>query len=227
MILTVDSSTNTACVSLTESGDILYYKAINDGKTHSQKLLPMIDICFQETNTSPQDVAAFAAVIGPGSFTGLRIGIAAIQGLAYTSGKPCIAISTLDAMAYGARDKGGIIVPMIDARNAQVYSAAYDSEDGMNKVSEDNAGPAAEISEAMKSFNKDVFFIGDGAYKNRELILESFGESANFLDESANYTAGKGAAYLAKKYFDEGKTITPAKLIPYYLRDTSAKKKFV
>ncbi len=228
MILTVDSSTNTACVSLSNDGDILYYKAINDGKTHSQKLLPMIDSCLSKTGVLPKDIEAFAAVIGPGSFTGLRIGIAAIQGIAYTVKKPCIGISTLDAMAYGTESTSGIIVPMIDARNTQAYSAAYDPSKNLSKIMEDTACSVKEIAATVKSFSEDVLFIGDGAHKNRSIIIEEFGLNAKFLDEDSNYTAGKGAAILAQKYFDENNTILPAKLLlPYYYRDTSAKKKFV
>jgi tRNA threonylcarbamoyladenosine biosynthesis protein TsaB len=100
MILTVDSSTKAASVALIDDGKIIYSSFLNDGRTHSQKLMPMVKECLNTTGINAMDMDAFAAIVGPGSFTGLRIGIAAIQGLAYTAKKQCIAISTLDALAY-------------------------------------------------------------------------------------------------------------------------------
>lgn len=226
MILTVDSSTNIASVSLIDNGNIIYSNYINDGKTHSQKLMPMIDECFIKTNLSPIDMDAFAVVSGPGSFTGLRIGIAAIQGLAYSASKPCVSVTSLDAMAYGADSFDGLIVPLIDARNAQAYSASYDSSNLLEKIISDNAGPVELIARELSSFGKDVLFLGDGAYKNKEIILDILGTRAVFLDEDNSYTTLKGASILAQRYYDENKTVNPRELMPYYFRDTSAKKKF-
>ena len=225
MILTVDSSTNIASVSVIESGCILYSKISDEGRTHSQKLMPMIDACFKEIGKSPSDMDAFAAVSGPGSFTGLRIGIAAIQGLAYASGKQCIAVGALDAMAYGAKSFNGIIVPLIDARNAQVYSAVFDGQ-SLKKVKPDDAGDVAQLARDISTLKRDALFIGDGAYKNRELIHSSFEGNASFLDADENYTAASGAAVLAQKYYDAKKGVSPRELLPYYIRETSAKKKF-
>ena len=226
MILTVDSSTNIASVSLTHDGEILYSHFINGGKTHSQKLMPMIDECFKKTGNSPKNTDAFAAIAGPGSFTGLRIGIAAIQGLAYASKKPCISISALDAMACGAKPFDGLIAPLIDARNAQAYSSVYDGNNSLKKVMEDSAGSVEKLAKAMSSLNQNVLFLGDGAYKNKELILTILGERAFFLNEKESYTTSNGAALLAQLYYDTHKTVDPKDLIPYYFRDTSAKKKF-
>jgi tRNA A37 threonylcarbamoyladenosine modification protein TsaB len=91
---------------------------------------------------------------------------------------------------------------------------------------DDTAGPVEEIASKAREFDDSVLFIGDGAHKNREIIMNSFGQSAKFLDKSENYTAGIGAARLAQKYFDEGKILSPAQLLPYYFKDTAAKKKF-
>ena len=103
MILTIDSSTNIASVSLIHDGEVLYYSFLDDGKTHSQKLMPMIAECFEKSGYTPEGMDAFAAVAGPGSFTGLRIGIAAIQGLAYAAKKPCIKIPAIGR--YGSRSR--------------------------------------------------------------------------------------------------------------------------
>ena len=225
MILTVDSSTNIASVSVIERGRILYSKISNEGKTHSQKLMPMIDVCFKEIGKTPNDMDAFAAVSGPGSFTGLRIGIAAIQGLAYAAGKECIAVGALDAMAYGAKSFDGVIVPLIDARNAQVYSAVFDGQ-GLQKIRDDDAGDVSLLMHSISKLGHDALFIGDGAYKNREAIISSYEGNAFFLDADENYTAASGAAILSEKYYDGKKGVSPRELLPYYIRETSAKKKF-
>jgi len=226
MILTIDSSTNIASVSLTHDGEFLYYAVLDDGKTHSQKLMLMIDECFKKSGHTPQDMDAFAAVAGPGSFTGLRIGLAAVQGMAYPLNKPCISISTLDAMAFGAGEFSGLIVPLIDARNTQAYSAVYNAENSFKKIISDGAGPVKDIAKEVAKYKHNALFIGDGALKNHDIIAEVLGENALFFEKEENYTAAKGAAYLAQKYFNEKKLITPRELIPYYFRNTSAKKKF-
>jgi tRNA threonylcarbamoyladenosine biosynthesis protein TsaB len=226
MILTVDSSTNIASVSLADDGDILYYAFSDDGKTHSQKLMPMIDECFVKSGCAPNDMDAFAAITGPGSFTGLRIGIAAVQGLAYAAKKPCIGVPALEAMAFGAGEFGGLIVPLIDARNAQAYSAVFDVRAGCKKVIADGAGPVEDMVRKVHKLKTDTLFIGDGARINREIIRARMKNRAFFLEGDKNYTAGHGATYLAQKYLDEGKLIRPEELVPYYFRDTSAKKKF-
>ncbi len=226
MILTVDSSTNIASVSLIHNGDILYSFFIDDGKTHSQKLMPMIDECFKASGYGPQDMDVFAVISGPGSFTGLRIGIATVQGLAYSSSKPCIAITALDAMAYGAKKFEGLIAPLIDARNTQAYYAVYDGTNSLKKIINDTAGPIEQIVNELSTLNRNVFFIGDGATKNSDIINSAFSKSTQFLEIGNDYTTLKGAALLAQKYFDENNTVKPRDLIPYYFRDTSAKKKF-
>ena len=108
---------------------------------------------------------AFAVIAGPGSFTGLRIGIAAIQGLAYSAKKPCIAVPALEAMAYGADEFDGLVVPLIDARNAQAYSAAFDADNGLYKIMDDCAGPVEDIVKEVSKHKVNTLFIGDGAQK--------------------------------------------------------------
>ncbi len=224
MILTLDSSMMCASVALIDDGKIIYSSFLNDGRTHSQKLMPMVCECFNATGYSAQDINAFAAIAGPGSFTGLRIGIAAIQGIAYTSKKPCIAINSLDALANNITCFKGVIVPLIDARNAQAYSAIYDGLN-LNKISDDMAKPVKDIAEQVKDMNTDAIFLGCGANVNKDIIIDILGDNAFFAPEHLNFQNAKTAALIAQKKYDNNQTINPRQLVPYYLREVSAKKR--
>lgn len=226
MILTVDSSTKAASVALIDDSKIIYSSFLNDGRTHSQKLMLMVDECFRTTNVKPKDIDAFAAIVGPGSFTGLRIGIAAIQGLAYTTKKDCIAISTLDALANNVPHFDGLVVPMIDARNAQAYSAIYDGTNSLIKIADDMAKPVIEIAEDVKASGRKAIFLGCGAKVNHEIIIDVLGDNAVFAPEYLNYQTAATASVMAEKKFLRGEIVSPEKLLPYYFRETSAKKKF-
>ena len=172
MILTLDSSEFSASVSLINDGKIIYSSFLNDGRTHSQKLMPQVSDSFKSTGVKISDVDAFACSVGPGSFTGLRIGIAAIQGLAYTNKKNCIAINTLDAMSLNIPHFPGLVVPMIDARNEQAYSAIYNGANDLKRVSVDMAKEVFQIAEDVKKLGRDAIFIGSGAVKNKKTIMD-------------------------------------------------------
>ena len=225
MILTIDSSTKMASITLIDSGTISYHAFLNDNRTHSEKLMPLVDECFKMMELSPQDIDAFAAIVGPGSFTGLRIGIATIQGLAYSTKKPCIGINALDALAHSVDSFDGLIVPLIDARNAQAYSSIYDGDNNYLKIADDMAKLVEDIAQDIKKMGKKAIFIGDGALNNREIIVNVLGDRAHFTSEQQDYKTAKSAAYLAEAKFLKGDTVSPSKIIPYYFRNTSAKKK--
>lgn len=226
MILTLDSSSKTASVALIDDGKILYSSFLNDGRTHSQKLMPQVDECFKATGFLPKDIDSFAAVIGPGSFTGLRIGVATIQGIAYSMKKECIALNTLDVLAHNISHFDGLIVPLIDARNAQAYCAVYDCTRNYKKVMDDMAKKVSEIAQDVKKLGKNAFFLGDGATINRNIIEDIMEKNAFFAPQNMNYQNAQTASILAQIKYDKGETIPPDKLIPYYYRQTSAKKKF-
>ncbi|MCK5129900.1 MAG: tRNA (adenosine(37)-N6)-threonylcarbamoyltransferase complex dimerization subunit type 1 TsaB [Clostridiales bacterium] len=225
MILTIDTSTKIASVTLINQGRISYHAFLNDNKTHSEKLMPLISECFNMMQLTPQDMDAFAAVVGPGSFTGLRIGIATIQGLAFSTQKPCIAVSALDALAHSVDSFDGLIVPLIDARNAQAYSAIYDGANSHLKITDDMAKSVKTIAEDIRKMKRKAIFVGDGANVNHDIIIDILGSDAHFSEEQQDYTAAKSAAQLAQTKYDNKDTLLPANLVPYYFRNTSAKKK--
>ena len=151
-ILAIDTAGKTAAVAVMRDDTLLYEMASNTGLTHSETLLPMVDTALKACGLTPAQLDLYAVTNGPGSFTGLRIGIAAIKGLAFPDNTPCIGVSTPEAIAYGLLGFEGIVIPMMDARCGQVYTALFQGKDGcLTRLSEDEALPLSELKEKLKS----------------------------------------------------------------------------
>ena len=132
-ILAVDSSSNVASVAIVDDNKLVCECVLNNKLTHSQTLMPMINEVFKKSELTPLDIDLFAVANGPGSFTGLRIGVTTIKGLAHATGKPVCGVNTLEALAYNLPFCPYIIAPIMDARREQVYNAFYKWEDGTIK----------------------------------------------------------------------------------------------
>ncbi|MDD5603964.1 MAG: tRNA (adenosine(37)-N6)-threonylcarbamoyltransferase complex dimerization subunit type 1 TsaB, partial [Eubacteriales bacterium] len=212
-ILTVDSSTSVAAVAVTEDGRLMGEYNIDSERTHSVNLVPMISDLLDRLQLKPQDIDLFAAVSGPGSFTGLRIGITAVKSMAYACGKPVVGIPSLDSLAYNIPVGSDIICPMIDARNRQVYMAAYrqNAQGRPEKLTDYMAadvGEAAgiiaglldrELDREMEEENihgsPKVILLGDGAIINRCVLEEVLGGRCIFPPpEKMRMTASSAAA---------------------------------
>ena len=128
--LALESAAAVASVALTEDGRTLAELTLDNGNTHSETLLPMADMLFRLTGRTLADVDLFAVSVGPGSFTGIRIGAATVKGLAFGSGKCCLGVSSLEVLAYGLRGQDGLICPVLNARRRQVYTALFRSDGG-------------------------------------------------------------------------------------------------
>lgn len=175
-ILALESSAKAASAALGEDGKMLAQYAQSSGLTHSRTLLSMAENMLRDLEMTMDDVDAVAVAAGPGSFTGIRIGVAAAKGLCWGADKPIIGVSTLEAMAHHLEDREDcIICPVMDARRAQVYNAKFESHGGkLTRLCEDRAISLAElIAEAAKD-GKTYFFVGDGA----DLCFEAFGKES-------------------------------------------------
>ena len=161
-ILAIESSAVSAGVAVCDGGRIISENFINAGLTHSQTLVPMIKNCMETAGVTLDDIELVAVAQGPGSFTGVRIGIAAAKGIAF-GGKECCGVSTLEAMAYSLKGIDCIALCAMDARCSQVYMAMFDCSDGVVRLCEDKAVMISEIPEMIKNFEKDVILLGDGA----------------------------------------------------------------
>ena len=164
MILAVDTSGRTASCAVAENGVLLGYRMLYTQRAHSQILLPMVKELLAETGHSVQDVDLFAAANGPGSYTGLRIGIAAMQALGFAGGKQCAGISSLEGLAWNLCGRSGILCACLAARKDLCYCAFFESDGQViRRGSVDRVLPAAEIAEQIASHHEPVMVIGDGA----------------------------------------------------------------
>jgi len=220
-ILSVDSTSVTASVAITENGKTISENFINNGLTHSQTLMPLIEKTVNNSDLSLNDIDVFAVTSGPGSFTGVRIGIATIKGMADALCKDCFTVSTLEAIAEPLKNEDCIACAVMDARCNQVYTAIF--ENG-NRLCEDKAVLIDELGEELKKYNKKVVFIGDGAkicYEKLNDILEN----AEISDENIRYIHASSIGRLAEEKITNGENTTKsANLVPFYLRLPQAER---
>lgn len=215
MILSVDSSAVTASAALTDGDIVIKNEFINAGLTHSETLLPMIKRVMQGRGFSELD--AIAVTAGPGSFTGVRIGVATVKGLAFENEIPCISVSTLEAIAYNFTDKNAVICAVMDARRMQFYNALFRAQDGViTRLCDDRAVSIDVLREELKMYSS-VIIAGDGA----ELCYNNIGiDNVTLADEDVRYQNGIG---VAKAALNKEK-ISAAALMPVYLRMSQAER---
>ena len=220
-ILSVDSSSVSASVSITENGITLAESFINNGLTHSQTLMPMVEKTLKDSGVSIKDIDLFAITNGPGSFTGVRIGIASVKGMADALNKKCVAVSTLEAIAEPLKDKDCIACAVMDARCNQVYTAIF--ENG-KRLCEDKAVLIDELGVELKNYNKKVVFIGDGSVLCYEK-LKDIVTDISVADENIRYIHASSIGRLTEDKIENGEEPTDsAKLVPYYLRLPQAER---
>lgn len=172
-ILAIDTSGQTASAALIEDEKLIGEFTQNDKLTHSQTILPMVVEICEKTNTDPKDVDYIACAVGPGSFTGLRIGAATAKGLCLGLNKPLLAVPTLDALAYHMFMTGAIVCPTMDARRQQVYACFYEWQgEKLVPLTEYMAESIDVIIDKALSFQRDVIFLGDGVPVHKEKLAE-------------------------------------------------------
>lgn len=222
LILALDSSAAPASAALLEDGKILSEFYINTKQTHSQTLMPMVESVLKLTNKTLDDVTCMAVSAGPGSFTGVRIGVSCVKGLSMTRNIPCAGVSTLRAMAENARQLTGIVCAVMDARCGQVYNALFRAESGkLTRLCDDRALPIAELLEECKTFTEKVYLVGDGA----ELCYKTFAAiRAELLQPQLRFQRASGVAMAAQEMIENGQTVTPDALMPIYLRLPQAER---
>lgn len=215
MILSIDSSAVTASAALTDGDKVIKSEFINAGLTHSETLLPMIKSVMAGYSTS--DLDAIAVTAGPGSFTGVRIGVATVKGIAFENNTPCISVSTLEAIAYNFTDTDCIVCAVMDARRMQFYNALFEVKNGkVNRICDDRAISIDDLRKELSAYENAVI-AGDGA----ELCYNSIGlDNVILADENRRYQNGIGVSRAAE-YKEK---ITAAELMPVYLRLSQAER---
>ena len=221
-ILAVDTSGPVAGCAVMREGKIAYTVAIRVGLTHSQTILPAVDTALQAVDMRMEDMDVFAAVTGPGSFTGVRIGVCMVKGFAHAVGKPCCAVNALEALAMNAAGFNGLVCPILDARRGQVYCAAFDVSSGRPvRVLEDAALPLEVFLQKLPE-GKRLAFVGDGVPVHGEAVLSARGDCALLLPPNLYDLRADTACVLAAERVDSW--MEGARLLPYYLRAPQAER---
>lgn len=219
-ILAIDSSAVSASVAVCEDEEILASEFINNGLTHSQTLMPMVKNVLEQSGTKASDIDLFAVTNGPGSFTGVRIGVAAIKGLAFSEDKKCIGISTLEAIAANVEDDDVIVISCMDARRNQLYTATFESVT-LKRLTPDEAVAAISLADRINSYSKKVCLVGDGA-KLAYSILKDKCDNIYLPAEDKIFQNAKKICVLA--YRNKDKAVQGSQLVPTYLRLSQAER---
>ena len=216
-ILALECSAGPASVALLEDGVIIASEFTNVRKTHSQTLMPMMSSMLKKANISLSDIDALAISQGPGSFTGIRIGISAIKGLAAPCKLPCYAVSTLRAIAENKREENAIIAAVMDARCNQVYNAVFRAKNGnLERLTPDRALMTDELIDQLSAYDEKVVFVGDGA----GLFEKYENEKYSVANIDTRYQTAAGVALAAT----EREPIDADRLMPLYLRLPQAER---
>ena len=218
LILALESSAKAASAALMEDEKLIAQYSQCSGLTHSRTLLPMVDDMLKNTENTIAGVDLIAVAHGPGSFTGIRIGVSTVKGLAWAADKMCVGVSTLEAMAWHGVSSGGLVCPVMDARRSQVYNALFEIKGGRpQRLREDRAIALEELAEEIRG--KNAFLVGDGAELTYK-YMQSSGIDCRIAPQNLLYQSawGVGMAALDKT---QG---TADDLLPVYLRLSQAER---
>lgn len=225
MILALESSATACSVALTRDGELIAQNYQNSGLTHSRTLLPMVDSLLDNCGESLDHVDVIAAAVGPGSFTGLRIGVATAKGLAWPGDKDCAPCSTLESMAWPlAHLEDTVIVCAMDARRKQVYNALFLAQGGkLSRLSPDRAISLEELGEELKKLEKTKIVVGDGANLCYNTLTEQ-GIDLRLAPANLRMQSAWGVARAAEEVIARGELCKSQDLIPVYYRLSQAER---
>ena len=223
--LAFDSTAKAASVAVSRDGKIIATETIDNGLTQSELLLPMAEGMLASLGITFDDISLLAAAVGPGSFTGVRIGVALVKGLAFGKDIPCASVSTIEALAQNLAGLDGIVVPVMDARRGQVYTAIFKSDkDGIRRETPDMAIALTELAERLSAYPcQKIYLVGDG-YEGSHRALSELGirlEATPALLISENAAS---VAIVAERQAMEGKTLSDTEIAPTYLRVPQAER---
>ena len=223
-IIALESSAITASVAVTEDEKLLAQSFQNSGLTHSATLMPMVADLLKNTGLTLEEMNVVAVAAGPGSFTGVRIGVAAAKGLAWPGDKPCAPCSTLESMAWQCAHLDGEICAAMDARRNQVYCARFMAKNGeLTRLTEDRAIGLDELAQEVRSSGRTQILVGDGAYLAQK-ALEARGLPNLLMPPHLLYQTAWGVARCALSMAREGKLVSAAAMAPSYHRLSQAER---
>ena len=223
-ILALDSSGPNCSVALLDDTTVIANFNLNNGITHSETLVPLVDELFKFANMTINDIDAFACSIGPGSFTGLRIGIATIKGFALSLNKPVLSVPTLQSLAYNVPFFDGIVCTVLDARNDNVYSALFNVKEKVEMIGDYITDTIDTLIQELKKYNSNILFVGDGSVSFKERFENEFGDKAHFMPYHLNEQTAISVAKAAhdKALLNDYDSVDA--LHPLYLRKSQAER---
>jgi tRNA threonylcarbamoyladenosine biosynthesis protein TsaB len=224
-VLGIDTSTSCGSIGLIVDERILCEYSLEGKASHSERILKTIDRVLEDSGFSIGDIDGFVISIGPGSFTGLRIGVSAVKGLAFATGKPVAGVSTLDALAQNVRYSPYLICPLLDARKGEVYAALYRNaeKDGLSKLAPEMAIKPADL---LKRINEKALFLGNGVNPYGDLIRRELGSMAHIAHSPFNFVHGAVVAQLGRQNLKKGEYLDLEGFTPQYLRKSDAELKW-
>lgn len=219
-LLTIDTATSAGSVALSRGEDLLGEVFLHVKGTHTDRLLVTVRQLLDDANVAIEAVEAFAVVLGPGAFTGLRVGVTTVKGLALATGRPVIGVSSLQTLAMQAPFARYPLCALLDARKKEVYAGLFDTGSGLPiPMGEEAVLPPEALLERLSG---PVLFVGDGAVAYRTLIVRRLGDQAHFLPWPHHLPRASQAAGLALNAWRQGETIALAQLTPRYIRPSEA-----
>lgn len=225
IILAFDSTAKAASVAVSDDEKLLAVYTVDNGLTQSELLLPMAENMLKSLKLTFSDISLLAVSVGPGSFTGVRIGTALVKGIAFGRDIPCVAMSTLDGLCENISGLCGVLVPCMDARRNQVYTATYISDGSdVKKLTEDRAIPIEELAEELKQYeNQPIYLVGDG-YTTTKSALSELGIKTENTPELLINENSFSLCKLAYRKYKAGEYTTDTGINPTYLRMPQAER---
>ncbi len=223
-ILALETSATAASVAVCDDEALIAQSFQRTGLTHSATLMPMVESMLNNTNITMQDIDLIAVAAGPGSFTGLRIGVSAAKGLAWAEDKPCASVSTLEAMAWQLSGMDAIVCATMDARRQQVYNALFEIRDNVPvRITQDRAISLEDLMDELKNIKKAKILVGDGAQLCYN-TCQKYGIAAQTAPPHLLYQSAWGVARCALEQARNGDLTNAAGLIPNYHRLSQAER---
>jgi tRNA threonylcarbamoyladenosine biosynthesis protein TsaB len=221
LTIAFDTSFKTAAVALLRDKAILYDVIVNNSFNHSETLLPAIEQACRQLRLKIGDIDLFACTLGPGSFTGLRVGVSTLKGLLLATGKPAVGVSSLAALALNVTDDAALICSVMDAGRGQVYAACYGYND-KKIVQQISPEEVIDPRDIIFDSQSQVIFVGEGAIKYRDLLAGAAGK-VKFASSRHQYIRASAVGILGCEKYHRNELINPDTFVPVYLRAADAK----
>ncbi len=216
-ILAIDSTANTSTVALLENETLLGIYTANTKNTHSETLLPMVKHLLTTLNVSNDEIDAYAVSNGPGSFTGVRIGVATVKGLAFGKDKKCVEVSTIEALAQNLECFSGIVCPIMNARRGQVYTGAFLNG---KRIIDDTCMMLSDLIPRLEEYGESIYFVGDGYSLIENQAIKNLKSTPEMLRYQNAFSVGK----IAYKKLQNNESVSDRELSVEYLRKPQAER---